>query len=138
MAILDTVPGLRVTVESDGETLDEYPDEAEFKYKTFSAPDNRISKSYIECTSDAEFQIKFEILPGFQAAFATHVYFWAVVDGQEIGGYNGQPPTFSAALQNCVTRVNDWETVRRKLKFCSLKKRQSPLPSPNLRSFTSR
>jgi hypothetical protein len=126
MAVLDAVPGIRVTIESGGETLDEYPDEADFNYKTFRTLDGHKSKSYIECTSDTEFQIKFELMPGFEPGPATLVYFWAVVDGQEIGGFSEDPYTpFGFVLKDSIHRINDSECVRRTLKFQSIKKGQS-------------
>jgi len=124
MAVLDAVPGIRVTVESGGKTLEEYPDEAEFDFKTYYAPDECKSKSYIECISDAEFQIKCEVLPGFVPACGTHVYFWAAIDGRNIGGYSAKvyPLPWTGVLSTTYTRISDSEVSKRSLKFCSIKK----------------
>ena len=125
MAIIEAVPGIRVTVESGGKTLDEYPDENEVKYKDYRAPKERTSASYIECTSDTEFQMRFEVMPGYVLVRpGTHIYFLAAVDGQDISGAAipiSKCP-YSVLFSRAVSEVNDREKATHTLKFCSIKK----------------
>ncbi|KAF4618971.1 hypothetical protein G7Y89_g14876 [Cudoniella acicularis] len=110
MAIITALPGLRVTVECDRRTLTEYPDEDEFKHKKFRAEEDRVVSKYIECVTDAEFQVKCEILPGFQPAYyATHTTFWVDIDNKPSGGYHNRTlyPTFSATLTEALARTVD-------------------------------
>jgi hypothetical protein len=136
MAILQGCPGIEVTIVSNGKTLEEYPDEeGEFRNEQFSAPPNdQMALTYIECTSDAEFAIRWEVTPDYADEHDhTHFAFWAFVDGKGIGGsihaLNGS--TWTKVYGHALNRISDTELSSRKLKFCSIKKGLSssqPLP----------
>ncbi|KAI9762106.1 MAG: hypothetical protein M4579_000586 [Chaenotheca gracillima] len=74
MAVHDSAPGIEVTVESGGTTLQEYPDNDD----TTIIP--KVKKSYIEAPSDQTFAVKIVTTPEFH--FRTHaVVFEVEVDG---------------------------------------------------------
>ncbi|CAG8971160.1 hypothetical protein HYALB_00010135 [Hymenoscyphus albidus] len=58
MAILEGLPGIQVTIESDGKTLDEYPDDEDFKFREYTAPEKAMSTVFVPCVSDAAFSIR--------------------------------------------------------------------------------
>lgn len=127
MAVLDSVPGIQVSVVSNGNTLQEYADEDEFKHKKFSAPEVRTSTTYIECVSDAEFGIKFEVNPDFvKTKVHSHLSFWGIVDGTAIGGCQSVQASgnWNHTLDVCIRRISQDEVTQSKLKFCALKKGQ--------------
>lgn len=127
MAILQGCPGIEVTIVSNGIDLEEYPDEeVQFNNRKFFAPLERRSMSYIECTSDAEFGIKWKLTAEYDTYNEhTHLSFWAYVDGQAIGGMTTRADTGrfrSFVHAEAFSRINDAELASRKLKFCSIKK----------------
>ncbi len=128
MAILQGCPGIKVTIVSNGTTLEEYPDEeGQFNDKKFSSPpDDRISLAYVECTSDAEFGIKWEVTPEYDPnGEHTHISFWAYVDGKGIGGTTSAVPygyTYTNLFESALSVVSDTELSKQKLKFCSITK----------------
>lgn len=127
MAILQGCPGIKVTIVSNGKALDEYPDEdGEFNNKDFSVPNNRRAMAYIECTSDAEFGIKWEITRDYKPEVPhTHLRFRAFVDGKSIGGDTKRilkSGSWSGTLDKTFDRINDLEGVQRKLMFKTIKK----------------
>ncbi|KAM3088484.1 hypothetical protein ACMFMG_000123 [Clarireedia jacksonii] len=69
MAIIDKLPGIKVTVTVNGEDLQEYPDEdgpQDVQYKKTTAPPGFSSSKFIECVSDEEFTIALEVGPPFK------------------------------------------------------------------------
>jgi hypothetical protein len=127
MAVLQGCPGIEVTIVSNGIDLEEYPDEeVQFNNPKFFAPLERRSMSYIECTSDAEFGIKWKLTAEYNTYNEhTHLGFWAHVDGQGIGGIVTRADTgrfWSFVHAEALSRINDNELASRKLKFCSIKK----------------
>jgi hypothetical protein len=130
MAILQGCPGIKVSIVSDSQPLEEYPDEdGELNNKDFSAPRDHQALTYVECTSDAEFGIKMELTQDYDSyAEHTHFAFWAYVDGQGIGGVVDRLPPFGAWTYNLLDaagRISATEQFRRKLKFCSITKGMS-------------
>jgi hypothetical protein len=130
MAILQGCPGIKVSIVSDSQPLEEYPDEdSEFNNKDFSAPRDHQALTYVECTSDAEFGIKMELTQDYDSyAEHTHFAFWAYVDGQGIGGVIDRLPSFGAWTYNLLDalgRISATEQFKRKLRFCSITKGMS-------------
>lgn len=132
MAILEAVPGIRVSVVSNGEILEEYPDEDEFKHKRFSAPVDRISTTYIECLSEAEFHLEYEITPQFvPALYHTNMCFWVEIDGKGLGGYwpeVGIDTQWNRTFHEAILRVSENEISRQKLRFSTIQKREFQHP----------
>jgi hypothetical protein len=127
MAILQGCPGIKVSIVSNGKALDEYPDEdRELNNKDFSVPDNWRAMVYIECTSDAEFGIEWEITSDYKPQVPhTHLRFRAFVDGKSIGGDTKRIPesgSWNGILSETFDRINDLEGVQRKLMFKTIKK----------------
>jgi hypothetical protein len=127
MAILQGCPGVKVTIVSNGQALNEYPDEdTAFNHKDYSVPLARRSMAYIECTSDTEFGIKWEITPDYKPEVPhTHLRFRAFLDGKGIGGDTIRiPPSGSwrATMSDTSDRINDREVILRKLIFKTITK----------------
>ncbi|KAH8679979.1 hypothetical protein BGZ60DRAFT_241558 [Tricladium varicosporioides] len=123
MAVIDSLPGLSVTIECNGNTLEEYEDGDELSYKQFT-PTHTVKK-YIECVTDAEFKVHIDILPGFKCPdYATHTTMWVDIDGKIGGGWHNpkRHPTFSRGFSEFISRINPSEVSRRKLRFCSIEK----------------
>lgn len=127
MAILPAHPNISVTITSNNTPLPEYPDPTPFTHPTFTAPPDSISGVYIECTSDSEFQLNYEVKPGFELeARHNEVSFWADVNGQCIGGCwagngtirGGWRKVFSEAI----TRAQGGDMVYQSLRFRRLER----------------
>jgi hypothetical protein len=131
MAILHGCPGVKVTIVSNGQALNEYPDEdTAFKNADYSVPLSRRAMAYIECTSDTEFGIKWEITPEYKRDVPhTHLRFRAFLDGKGIGGdtiKTSPSSSWSNTMSQTCDRINDHEVILRKLIFKTIKKgRQS-------------
>ncbi len=126
MAILPQgCPGIRVTIMSNGRALNEYPDEEnEFVQDRFKAPRDRVAVNYVECVTNATFEIKFEVLPGFIfRPDHRDVSFWARVDGTEIGGWTATG-YYSQFLSAAYKRVSATEMSTRALRFSPIHKGQ--------------
>jgi len=85
MAILDEVPGLKVTVQIAGQDCTEYDaDEDGHPNSNESCPS--ITK-YIECIDDAEFAIKIQINDQYIWGYKNHsLHVSACIDGQAVLG----------------------------------------------------
>lgn len=55
IAILEGLPGIKVSIESQGRALQEYEDEEGWSNTKYTVPENNRKSAYVECTSDAEF-----------------------------------------------------------------------------------
>ena len=79
MAILASVPGIEVTIWCNGSQLQEYPDdggegiEPTVEHKTIT--------KYVESTADAEFSIRFTIMPPFELG-RKYLGFFITLDGE--------------------------------------------------------
>ncbi|KAE9368568.1 hypothetical protein N431DRAFT_415093 [Stipitochalara longipes BDJ] len=127
MAILQGCPGVKVTIVSNGQALEEYPDDdGGFNNKDFSAPPgDHQALHYVECTSEAEFGIKLELsqeYDSYRYGEHTHFAFWAFVDGQGIGGVINNVGTWRKDMFHAAGRISATEQFRRKLKFSSITK----------------
>jgi len=127
MAILRGCSGVKVTIVSNGQALNEYPDEdMAFNNADYSVPLYRRSMAYIECTSDTEFGIKWEITPEYKPDVPhTHLRFRVFLDGKGIGGdkiRTSPSISSSATMSDTCDRINDHEVILRKLIFKTIKK----------------
>ncbi|EPE24582.1 hypothetical protein GLAREA_08434 [Glarea lozoyensis ATCC 20868] len=125
MAILPAHPKLSVTITSNNRTLPEYPDPSPFVHKTFWGPPESVSSVYVECESDTEFQINYEVKPGFELERRhNEVSFWADVNGQSIGGSwsGGVRYGWKKCFSEAITRPNEVDMAYQTLKFSSLEK----------------
>jgi hypothetical protein len=127
MAILQGCPGVKVTIVSNGQALNEYPDEdMAFKNADYSVPLSRRAMEYIECTSDTEFGIKWEITPEYKPDVPhTALRFRAFLDGKGIGGdtiKTSPSSSWSNTISQTCDRINDHEVILRKLIFKTIKK----------------
>ncbi|KAG9235596.1 hypothetical protein BJ875DRAFT_266867 [Amylocarpus encephaloides] len=123
MAILAGIPGIEVTIQSEGHTLQEYPDEDGFHHRKLSAPEDCISTSYIQCTSDATFEIRYDVTPEFQyTSLHSTLIFEADVDGKGIGLMYDQRGDWHAIMSNAFVRQSSTQVSKYKLKFGSITK----------------
>jgi len=123
MAILEDVPGVRVTIESQGKTATEYDDDGDWNHKVMRTSPGKRSIKYIECISDAEFQVKTEVMPPYKPD-CEHLTFWVNIDGQGVGGLTTamHGGGWSGTVSETLTQVSEDEVVRRKFKFSSIRK----------------
>jgi len=123
MVISPHLRGISVTVYSEGERQNEYPD------LDGPQPDRGIS-SYLEVKADAEFIIKCEVFQSFGPA-NSDLSFIAAVDGVEIAMYRvplidlALKPLWAGDIDGFYKRVNSNQLVCRPLKFCGLSKGSS-------------
>jgi hypothetical protein len=127
MAILQGCPGVKVTIVSNDEALNEYPDEdTSFNHKDYTVPLARRAMTFIECISDAEFGIKWEITPEYKPDVPhTHLGFLAFIDGKRIGREFARVSlsgSWKGTLTEASDRVSDLEVISRKLMFKTIKK----------------
>ncbi|TAQ91575.1 hypothetical protein B7494_g9 [Chlorociboria aeruginascens] len=131
MAILRDVPGIKITIESNRKTLNEYDDDERGEWtppNNISAPGGRQSSTYVECETGSEFQIRVELAPPFHLGWQYNcVAVWARVDGKHIGGKsftrNHLANNFYSDKINGVTaRIDAAQVSTRPLKFCSISK----------------
>lgn len=133
MAIIRDIPGVKVSIESKGGPLKEYDDDDEsdsnWKLKDVTSSKRRRISKYIECESDAEFNIKLEITRAFDLAEKTGQYdsitFLALVDGNPVARHYPrykeiQPRGWSGFIDGSYMRVSPTEVSYRPLKFCSI------------------
>jgi hypothetical protein len=127
MAILHGCPGVKVTIVSTGQALNEYPDEdMAFNNEDYSVPLSRRAMAYIECTSDTEFGIKWQITPEYKPDVPhTHLRFRTFLDGKRMGGdtiKTSPSSSWSTTMSDTRDRINDHEIILRKLIFKTIKK----------------
>jgi hypothetical protein len=124
MAIIEAVPGLKVTVESQGRALQEHKDDSEFiDEKSRIAADKKMSV-YAECVSDATFRIALSIEPPFEL-HDSDLTFWLSVDGHGVGGNTMRSRSGgrqTAFVSEARSRINADEVSCRELKFTSISK----------------
>jgi hypothetical protein len=132
MAVLQGCPGIKVSIVSNGQALQEYPDiEGDFNNKDYASPPVSLqSLSYVECTSEAEFGIRVELDQTYNSwQEHTHLAFRAYVDGQGIGGVNKQIGKWTYDIAEDIIDSSPTEQIRRKLKFSSITKGMLPVSS---------
>jgi hypothetical protein len=122
MAVLNSLPGLAVSVSVAGKELPEY----EHREDESDGPlANKTVLRYIESISDAEFAINFRISPPFQLdCYALN--FRVSIDGKRVRGkICGQDKIkhghWARALLGDMTIRHDGRAELRKFKFASLK-----------------
>lgn len=94
MAIITGVPGIKVTVCVDNQSLPEYEDD-EPQLVVGAAPDEQISK-YIECVTDKEFTIDVSVNRPFRFTSPT-LLFTLILDGRKIMTRNLEKTKLSRA-----------------------------------------
>jgi hypothetical protein len=135
MAIIDKLPGLKVTVVVNGEALPEYPDvdgakDAIIKLKssTLTVSPDKQSSTFVECVSDTEFKISIEVGPPYSLGHEyDNITFWATIDGSGIGGRSIAPARFQyreycSTIEEVRNRINAEDVSYRKLQFRGLVK----------------
>lgn len=80
MAVLDSFPGLVVSVLVDGNTLQEYPDDEE-AVRLASLADTKTIPVFVEAVSEKEFVVRLSVEDSFHPTSPT-VTFAIIVDGQ--------------------------------------------------------
>ena len=129
MAILAGVPGIKVTIHSLGQGLPEYNDNGEWSNERFAhVPAPQRSSTYVECASEAEFAIAFEIAPPFYLD-SQSLTLRAFVDGVYIARHTMEKEKLEARFgywKNRIgaqlQRISPTEAAKRKLKFSSITK----------------
>ena len=124
MAIIEALPGLKVTIESQGRALEEYEDDSEWVDEKYTTAADKRTSVYVKCVSDATFQIAFWIEPPFKLP-DSELTFWVSVDGQRIGGTTARSlpgGRHSSFVSESRSRINADEVSHRELKFTSIRK----------------
>lgn len=127
MAILESLPGIEVNIESQGRVLPEYEDEEEWNHDRLHVMrDDRKKSVYVECVSDAEFSIQCCLTEDFRIE-ASAVTLGLEVDGKPIADkvLKIGPRSFSSLTSSCEL-VGPNEVIRRRLKFASIRKGMIP------------
>lgn len=132
MAILDALPGVEVTIESQGNGLPEYADDSEWAQWTsredYNVRADKWMSTYVECVSDAEFQLKCSIKPPYKMDTEA-LSFNVSVDGQSIVKVwltKNSGPVQSETVATSYELAGPHEAIRKALKFASIQKRNSP------------
>ncbi len=136
MAILAGVPGIKVAIHSLGQDLPEYNDNGEWSNERFAhVPARQRSSTYVECVSDVEFAIAFEISPPFYLD-SQSLTLRAFVDGVYIARYTMEKEKLEARFgywkdrfRAHLQRISPTEATESKLKFSSITKGQSNDPN---------
>jgi len=134
MAVIDTVPGIKVDIKSNGATLPEY-DDAEGRLGSINRvfdrdirpKQDKLSSTFIECISDSEFSISMEVDPRFDlGSGAMGLSFWCIVDGKRIGGHTVHRKKLHTRYECVISetwgRVSPTEVMMKKLKFAAIQK----------------
>ncbi|KAM3067561.1 hypothetical protein ACMFMF_009560 [Clarireedia jacksonii] len=131
MAIIDKLPGIKVTVTVNGEDLQEYPDEdgpQDVQYKKTTAPPGFSSSKFIECVSDEEFTIALEVGPPFKLDPRYEALLFEVdIDGISIACLAFEREAIQyyprrAHISESIRRINKTQRAVSKLKFMQIKK----------------
>jgi hypothetical protein len=122
MAVLDSLPGLAVSVSVAAKELPEYECRDE---KPSGALANKSVLRYIESISDAEFVINFQVSPPFQFGCAA-LDFKVCIDGHRVKGMICDKAQvnhghWARTLSGRKTRYQDGRAELRKFKFASIK-----------------
>jgi hypothetical protein len=135
MAILPGVPGIKVTILSLGQDLPEYNDSGEWSNERFAhVPARQRSATYVECVSDAEFAIAFEIAPPFYLD-SQSLTLRAFVDGVNIARYTMEKEKLARfgywkdQFRGRLQRISPTQATESKLKFSSITKGQPNDPN---------
>jgi hypothetical protein len=133
MAIIRDIPGVKVSIESKGGPLKEYDDDDEsdsnWKLKDVTSSKRRRISKYIECESDAKFNIRLEVTSAFDLDDGNgqfdSITFLALVDGNPVARHYPrykeiQPRGWSGFIDGSYMRVSPTEVSYRPLKFCSI------------------
>ena len=130
MAILDVLPGLEITIESQGKALSEYEDDMQWTQwagkDKYSIREDRWASTYVECKSDTEFGIKMAVNPPFKF-LDEGISFDVTIDGQRVGHRSltkrkGSSQGRSKTLSWLRQRINPNEVAYQALKFAAVKK----------------
>jgi hypothetical protein len=123
MAIIEALPGIQVTVESQGRVLPEYEDDSEWDRKDeFDTPTNMLSLSFIECVTDQEFQIRCEAKPPYKPD-SPILDFAIMVDGKKaVKVRTHQHASRIAIASQSAERISPTEMAYRRLKFSNIRK----------------
>jgi hypothetical protein len=126
MAIIEALPGLKVTIESQDSILPEHEDaESEWTGGKYDTPVDKRQFVYAECISDTTFRIAVSTNPPFKP-HSTGLAFWVSIDGQGIGGCKIMPPFVgdhhSTSIQEANAPLGSGRTSYSELKFTSLRK----------------
>jgi hypothetical protein len=124
MAIIEALPGLKVTIESQGRALEEYKDDSEWIDEKYTTAADKKTSVYVECVSDATFQIAFSVEPPFKLP-DSELTFRVSVDGQRVGGTTARSlpgGRHSSFVSESRSRINADEVSHRELKFTSIRK----------------
>ena len=134
MAILDALPGIEVTIESQDSTLAEYQDDAEWAQRAGRAKYNvgadKWVSTYVECTSDANFLLRFSMKSPFQLD-SERLSFGVTIDGKpiaQIGFDKSEGAVQTTKLSTSCERVGTNERARRSLKVASIQKGNNASP----------
>ena len=143
MAILGALPGIEVTIESQGTALSEYNDDTEWAQwaprDEYSVGADKWMSKYVECVSDTEFQLRFSMKPPFKMD-SDKLSFDVSMDGQgiaEIGMKKGRGPEQSVVLSTSFEQVTPHELALRALRFASIQKGSPLLSHPYIGSGSS-
>ncbi|PBP20774.1 hypothetical protein BUE80_DR008128 [Diplocarpon rosae] len=133
MAILNAVPGLRVTIQSCNEDLQEYEDDGEWSQRRFAhISEGKRSQKFVESRTDAEFRIKLTLKHPFKMN-SQSLAFKVSVDGHGIAQATCTDSWFtrsSGYYMELITakldRISPTQLSSRALKFSSIKKVDDP------------
>jgi len=122
MAVIESVPGIKVTIESNGATLPEYGDAEGSINKQ-----DKVSSTFVECLSDSEFSISAEVNPLFNmGSEAQSLAFQYIVDGKTIGHHSVHRERLRTRWKHVcskgIERVSPTEVMKKKLKFAVIQK----------------
>jgi hypothetical protein len=132
MAVLDTLPGIEVTIKSQGRTLPEYPDDGEWSNRRHHAPvpAEKRTSVYVECVSDAKFEVVSSIKPPYKFVNCQMLSFWIYVDGQAVGGASSRKIVdgrWKELMAASCARTGLNQVSRRAFKFASIQKGRNEL-----------
>ena len=134
MAVLTGLPGLSATIRSQGGDLPEYPDDGEWSQDGAFLPEGRRSSTYVQCLSDAEFSIHFNLDPPFRLETQSLTLI-ARVDGRPICRFTSTRDSMvltlgrlRSVIDGRVKRVSPTECISYPLKFSAIKKGSSHTP----------
>ncbi|CAG8956667.1 hypothetical protein HYFRA_00012211 [Hymenoscyphus fraxineus] len=131
MAILEGLPGIQVTIESDGRPLDEYPDDEDFKFQEFSAPEKAMSTVFVPCVSDAAFSIGLRTTQEYVPSLPPHgpyhngLNFRVYVNGKRIRGKytpSASPGNWSSTVSKGRRSLGNNTYLYQSLSFSTIQK----------------
>ena len=128
MAVLHELPGLRVTLQSNGLRQNEFPDNDDplkLSNNYILPTAGRISLNYVEVVADSEFIIKCEVLAPYRAT--EDISFTAEVDGTRIATNVAEYGRLNTGywyghIDGYYKRIDHQRVSCRPLQFCGLTK----------------